>query len=116
MVLPLLNLRGIETSSLMQSAGRHALAQGFLVPIIVIMAARILPVYSGWMVRHPSLLSGLLWTLFVGAALRSGGEMLGGYAGVWAMAVGTGALMSTGAFTVFAVGLWHASSQPREPA
>jgi hypothetical protein len=67
----------------MLSAGRHALGQGFLLPIIVLMAGRILPGYSGLMIRQPRLLAGLLWTLFVGAAMRSGAQLLGGYDGAW---------------------------------
>jgi hypothetical protein len=115
MALSLVNLGGGAATSLMLSASRHALAQGFLLPIIVLMAARILPGYSGRMMRQPSLLAGLLWTLFVGAALRSGAELLGGYESGWSMAVAAGALLSSGAFTVFALGLWQSSLQPRGP-
>jgi hypothetical protein len=98
-----------DPTALVLSAGRHALAQGFLLPIIVLMAARILPGYSGHMMRRPTLLTGLLWTLFLGAALRSGGELLGGYQSAWAMVLAAGALLSTGAFTVFAIGMWQSS-------
>jgi hypothetical protein len=104
-ILALVTLNAGEITSLTLSAGRHALAQGFLMPIIVMMAARILPGYSARMIRQPVLLSWLLWTLFVGAALRTGAELVGGYQGAWAMALAAGALLSTGAFTVFAIGL-----------
>src|SRR5205823_4577719 len=65
------------------SAARHALAQGFLLPVIVVMAARILPGYSGYMLRRPRLLALLIWTLLAGAALRFVAELLGGYAPGW---------------------------------
>ncbi len=113
--LSLLNVSGGVSTTLMLSAARHALAQGFLLPIIVLMAARILPGYSAVMMRQPALLAGLLWTLFVGAAMRSGGELLGGYEGGWAMLLAAGATLSTAAFTVFAIGLWQVSFPRNNP-
>jgi hypothetical protein len=81
-----------------------------------VMAARILPVYSGRMMRQPVLLSGMVWALFGGAALRSTAELLGGYEGGWAMAVAAGGLLSTGAFTVFAMGLLGSCFRQRDGA
>jgi hypothetical protein len=109
-----LTLSGSDTTASVLSAARHALAQGFLLPIIVLTAARILPGYSGQMMRQPRVLTGLLWTLFVGAALRSAAQLLGGYEGGWAMLMAAGATLSTGAFTVFAIGLWQSSLHHRE--
>jgi hypothetical protein len=87
------------------SAARHALAQGFLLPVIVFMAARILPGYSAAMVRHPGRLAVLMWTLFGAAALRVGGEMIGGYAPGWNLVVAAGGTLGTAVFIVFAVAL-----------
>ncbi len=93
------------------SAARHALAQGFLLPIIVFMAARILPGFSTAMVRRPNRLNALMAALFVGALLRVGGEMLGGYAPGWNILVGAGGTIGAAAFTVFAIAVWRG----REP-
>lgn len=94
------------------SAARHALAQGFLLPVIVFMAARILPGYSASMVQHPGRLAILIWSLFAAALLRAGAEMVGGYGAGWNLAVAAGGTLGTVAFTVFAVGLWRATPIP----
>jgi hypothetical protein len=104
---------GGQAAATRLSAARHALAQGFLLPVIVYMAARILPGYSAHMLHRPRLLAGLVWTLFVGALLRSGAELVGGYGAGWGLLVALGGLLGTGAFFVFAVGLWRATG--REP-
>jgi hypothetical protein len=90
------------------SAARHALAQGFLVPIIVFMAARILPGFSTAMVRHPGRLNVLMGVLFAGALLRVGGEMIGGYGPGWNVLVGAGGTLGAAGFVAFAVGVWRA--------
>jgi hypothetical protein len=92
------------------SAARHALAQGFLLPLIVLMAARILPGYSGRMMRQPRLLSAMMWTLIVGAALRFVAELFGGYGAGWGALVALGGTLGVAAFVVFAVGLWQATT------
>jgi uncharacterized protein involved in response to NO len=91
------------------SAARHALAQGFLLPMIVVMAARIQPGYSGHMLQRPRLLAGLVWTMFAGAALRFVAELLRGYAPGWGAAVALGGTLGVASFVVFAVGLWRAT-------
>jgi len=96
------------------SAARHALAQGFLLPVIVVMAARILPGYSGYMLHRPRLLAALVWTMLAGAALRFVAELLGGYAPGWGGAVALGGTLGVVAFVVFAGGLWRATG--RAPA
>jgi hypothetical protein len=98
---------GIPVSLTEISAARHLVAQGFLLPVIVYMAARILPGYSGYMMRRPRLLAGLVWTLLLGAALRGGAELIGGYAPGWGALVALGGTLAVGAFVVFAVGLWR---------
>jgi hypothetical protein len=91
------------------SAARHALAQGFLLPVMVVMAARILPGYSGHMLQRPRLLARLVWTMFAGAAVRFVAELLGGYAPGWGAAVSLGGTLGVASFVVFAVGLWRAT-------
>jgi hypothetical protein len=98
------------TSSLTQlSAARHALAQGFILPMIVLMAARILPGYSGRMMRQPRLLSVMVWTLLIAATLRFAAELFGGYGVGWGAVVALGGTLGVAAFLVFAVGVWRAS-------
>jgi hypothetical protein len=96
------------------SASRHALAQGLLLPMIVLMAARILPGYSGEMMRRPHLLSLLMWTLLIGAGLRFVAELFGGYDVGWGALVALGGTFGVVAFVVFAVGLWQTTG--RTPA
>jgi hypothetical protein len=103
--LALADVFGFVPPSISLSAARHGLAQGFLLPLIVVMAARILPGYSGWILHRSRLLPGMVWTLFVGAALRLGAELLGGYAPVFGPLVALGGSLAVVAFTVFAVGL-----------
>jgi len=91
------------------SAARHALSQGFLLPLIVLMAARILPGYSGQMMRRPTELSAMMWMLLIGAAVRFVAELFGGYAVGWGALVALGGTLGVAAFIVFAVGLWRAT-------
>lgn len=109
-------LAGAEAAAMPQtltslSAARHALAQGFLLPVIVVMAARILPGYSGYMLHRPYLLAGLVWTLLLGAGLRFFAEFFGGYASGWGAVVVLGGTLAVGAFGVFAFGLWRATGR-----
>jgi hypothetical protein len=101
---------GTTTALTQLSAARHALAQGFILPMIVLMAARMLPGYSGRMMRQPRLLSAIVWTLLVGAALRFVAELFGGYGVGWGALVALGGTLGVFAFVVFAVGLWRASA------
>jgi hypothetical protein len=101
---------GGTTSLTQSSAGRHAVAQGFLLPVMVYMAARILPGYSGLMMRRERQLAILIWALFVGAALRAGGELVGGYGPGWGVLVALGGLLAAAVFVHFAIGLWRATS------
>ena len=102
------------TSLLTQvSAARHAVAQGFLLPIMVYMAARILPGYSGAMLHRGRQLAILIWGLFAGAALRAAGELIGGYGPGWGVLVAIGGLLSAAIFVHFAIGLWRAPGRGR---
>ena len=102
---------GVPISVTRLSAARHLLAQGFLMTVIIYMAARILPGYSGYMMHKPRLLAGLVWTVLVGAVLRGGAELTGGYAPGWGGVVALGGTLGVAAFVVFAVGLWRTTSQ-----
>ena len=93
------------------SAARHALAQGFLLPVIVVMAARILPGYSGYMLHRTRLLAGMVWALLAGAGLRFVGEFYGGYAPGWGGLTALGGTLAVGAFCVFAFGLWRSTGR-----
>lgn len=92
-------------------AVRHALAMGFLLPIIAGMAGRILPVYSADVVRHRWLLPTTVWLSFAGAFARVGGEWLGGYDPWIAPVVALGGILSTAGFLVMAVALWYATDR-----
>ena len=100
---------GVTTTLTELSAARHLLVQGFLLPLIVLMAARILPGYSGYMLHRSRRLGALLWSLLIGAALRSGAELVGGYSPGWSVLVAVGGTLAVVAFTAFAVGLWRST-------
>ncbi|MSQ15435.1 MAG: hypothetical protein EXR50_06185, partial [Dehalococcoidia bacterium] len=51
------------------SAARHLLTQGFILPFMVFMGARLLPWYASLMVERRRLLASMIWTLFIAAAL-----------------------------------------------
>jgi hypothetical protein len=85
---------GVTTTVTQLSAARHLLVQGFLLPLMVLMAARILPGYSGYMLRRPRLLGALVWSLLIGAALRGGAELVGGYSPGWNLLVALGGALA----------------------
>jgi hypothetical protein len=97
---------GAVASNTELSSARHALAQGFLLPLMVSMAARLLPVFSAWTVKHPVALETTVDVLFLGAALRVGAEAVGGYGEITGPLVSLGGVLSVAAFTVFAGWLW----------
>jgi hypothetical protein len=95
------------------SAARHALAQGFLLPLIVLMAARLLPGYSADMNRRPRLLSLLVWSLLTSGAARFIAELTGGYTPISGPITAAAGAVAATAFTVFAVHLWQATGRVR---
>src|SRR6266568_4817110 len=101
---------GVTTTVTQLSAARHLLVQGFLLPLIVLMAARILPGYSGYMLHRPRLLGALVWSLLIGAALRGGAELVGGYSPGWSSLEALGGTLAVVAFIAFAVGLWRSTA------
>src|SRR5207244_8427563 len=104
------------TSLTVLSPSRHVLVQGFLLPLIVLMAARILPGYSGYMLHRSRLLGALVWSLLIGAVLRSGAELVGGYRPGWSLLVALGGTLAVVAFTAFALGLWRSTAPSSVPA
>jgi hypothetical protein len=98
---------GEPAPSTQVSAARHALAQGFLLPLMVAMAVRMLPIISADVLKHQRLLEGVMSALFLGALIRVGAELLGGYGPVAGPMVALGGLLSGVAFAVFALALWR---------
>ena len=90
------------------SAARHALTMGFLVVLLVGMASRILPGYSGWALKRPRFLWWTIGLLLAGAALRVGGELAGGYGGIFGPITGLGGTLGVAGFVLFAATLWPA--------
>jgi hypothetical protein len=98
------------------SAARHALTMGFLIVLLVGMAARILPGYSGWALQHPHYINTAIGLLLFGALLRVGGELSGGYSGIFGPITGAGGTFGTIGFLLFAASLWPAlGSLPSAP-
>jgi uncharacterized protein involved in response to NO len=90
------------------SAARHALTMGFLMTLLVGMASRILPGYSGWALQRPRFLAWTIGLLSAGALLRVGGELSGGYGGIFGPITGLGGALGVAGFVLFAASLWPA--------
>jgi hypothetical protein len=88
------------------SAARHAAAQGFLLVVMVVMAARMMPVYAADVAGRRGFLEAAVDLLLVGALLRVGAELVGGYAGPAGPLTALGGIASVAGFGVFAAGLW----------
>jgi len=93
------------------SALRHAIATGFLLPLIAGMAGRILPIYSADVLRHRWLLPTTVWLAFAGAFARVGAEWLAGYGPIAGPIAALGGTLSTAAFLLLAVAIWHATNR-----
>jgi hypothetical protein len=98
-------LSGVPPSSTELSAARHALAQGFLLPLMVAMAARLLPIFSADVLKHKLRLEVTVDLLLVGALVRVVAELIGGYGVVAGPLVAVGGALGVTGFVVFAVGL-----------
>jgi len=99
-------LFGVPPSFTDLSAARHALAQGFVLPMMVAMASRLLPIYAAEVLKHRLLVEVTMALLFVGAALRVGAEAIGGYAEVTGPIVALGGTLGVAGFAIFAAGMW----------
>jgi uncharacterized protein involved in response to NO len=101
-------LGGAAASFTELSAARHALTMGFLMVLLVGMATRILPGYSGWALVRPRFLALMIGLLLLGALVRVGGELAGGYSGIYGPLTGLGGTIGTVGFLLFAASLWPA--------
>jgi hypothetical protein len=95
------------------SAQRHAMVMGYLMPLIVGMAGRILPEFSGEMARQHQQLNVMVWLWIVGAALRVGGELWGGYTGLGMIPMVTGATVAFIGFAWFSLRVWASIGRRR---
>jgi hypothetical protein len=101
-------LFGVPPLSYELSSARHALGQGFLLPLMATMAARLLPIYSADVLRHRTLLEVTIDLLLLGALLRVVAEALGGYQPVFGTFVAIGSSLTLIGYCVFAGRMWAA--------
>jgi hypothetical protein len=106
-------ITGVAASAIETSAVRHSLAMGYLMPLIIGMAGRILPEHSGNMTRRPKELASMIWLWLAGAALRVAGELWTGYVGPGAVMMVTGAALAFIGFAWFSVRLWASIGRRR---
>jgi hypothetical protein len=99
-------LLGLTPTSAQVNAARHALGQGFLLPLMVSMAARLLPIYSADVLKHKLRLELTVDLLLLGALLRVGAELLGDYGPVSGPLIAVGGLITFCGFGIFALGMW----------
>jgi hypothetical protein len=97
------------------AAARHAVGQGFLLLLIVVIGARILPGFAPFMTSRPRLLTALATLGSAGALLRVLGELLR-LRPLADLALALGAGLSTLGFAVFAVLLWPRLTPVRRAA
>jgi hypothetical protein len=88
------------------SAARHALGQGFLLPLMVAMAARLLPIFSADMLKHKLRLELTVDLLLLGAVVRVVAEAIGGYGTFSGPLIALGGTMGVIGFAIFAAGMW----------
>lgn len=89
-----------------QTAERHALAQGFIMLIIVAYSARILPGFSAWAIAHPRFVEALVALITAGAALRVAGELaVTPFGSPAELVAGFGGALAVVAFLGFAVAI-----------
>ncbi len=98
-------LFGVLASSTDLSAARHALAQGFLLPLMVAMAARLLPIFSADVLKHRLRLEITVDLLLVGALVRVVAEVVGGYGPLAGPLVAVGGTLGVAGFTIFSLGI-----------
>lgn len=104
-------LSGLSASMTELSAARHALAQGYLLPLMLSMAGRLLPVLSAWTLKHRAAFELIIDVVFVGAFLRVVAEAAGGYAEPGSHVVALGGALGLAGFAAGAAWLWHSLSR-----
>jgi hypothetical protein len=92
-----------------ETAVRHAVATGYLLPLMAFMAGRMLPGYSADAVRIRWMVPLTVWTLLAGAGLRVLGLLAGGYEGEARWLVMAGGVVTTAGFVILAVPLWRST-------
>jgi hypothetical protein len=96
------------------AAARHAIAQGFLLLVIVGLGSRILPGFAAWALVHQREMSAVAATLIVGALLRVMGELAGpAFGGPWFTVAAIGGSLGTISFLAFAARLFQTLGPPR---
>jgi hypothetical protein len=98
-------LYGLAPAATELSAARHALAQGFLLPLMVAMAARLLPIFSADVLRHRLRLEITVDLVLAGALVRVVAEVIGGYGPLAGPLVAMGGGLGVAGFALFAFGL-----------
>jgi hypothetical protein len=84
-------------------ASRHALTVGFVSMMIVGVAWRILPIFSGAPRAHPALLTAVFGLLLTGNTLRVGGQVAAGlWGGGWYALMGLSGWLELAAVALFA--------------
>jgi hypothetical protein len=102
---------GIPPMSTELSAARHAMGQGFLLPMMVSMAVRLLPILSADVLKHRQRLEATVDVLLIGALVRVAAELLGGYDPVAGPLIALGGTLTYTAFAVFSLSLWSSTTR-----
>lgn len=85
------------------TAERHALAQGFILTLIIAYGSRILPGYSAWAIVHPRTTESIVALVTAGAALRVVGEIVASWPASAGEAIaGVGGTLAVAGFLLFA--------------
>ncbi len=85
------------------TAERHALAQGFILTLIIAYASRILPGYSAWAIQRPRIIETIVALVTAGAALRVIGEVVASWPASAGEAIaGVGGTLGVAGFLLFA--------------
>jgi hypothetical protein len=99
------------------TAERHALAQGFIVTIIIAYAARILPGFSAWAIQHPRVVETIIALVTAGAVVRVIGELLTAWVTPAGEAVaGVGGALGVAGFLLFATFLFRTIGRIPRPS
>lgn len=99
------------------TAERHALAQGFVLTIMVAYGSRILPGFSAWAIQRPRLTEATIGLITLGALLRVVGEIsAASQPGLGEELAASGATLAVVGFLVFAVSLARTVGRIPKPA
>ncbi|MBX6771505.1 MAG: hypothetical protein IRY83_07250 [Chloroflexi bacterium] len=99
------------------TAERHALAQGFIVTIIIAYASRILPGFSAWAIQHPRTVALIVALVTAGAVVRVIGELLTAWITPAGETVaGAGGALGVAGFLLFAAFLFRTIGRIPRPS